>query len=151
MFGKVLRSMELFLFQMDFQNFWYETLFWEKLLLRMTASSLDSLHEPLERIYSPSRCVNNRLEGETESSRGKTRRRDGGRFFFKRCNSLSPSVCLEALRSLLFGKARRLRSPFKKEDQECRVRCLIMLCSGMMFTAVVKLKDGRFEGKMPFV
>jgi len=25
------------------------------------------------------------------------------------------------------------------------------LCSGMMFTAVVKLKDGRFEGKMPFV
>lgn len=64
--------MELFLFQMDFQNFWYETLFWEKLLLWMTASSLDSLHEPLERIYSNSRCVNNRLEGETESSQAKT-------------------------------------------------------------------------------
>ncbi len=58
-------------FPNGFPNFWYETLFWEKLLLRMTASSLDSLHEPLERIYSNSRCVNNRLEGETESSQAK--------------------------------------------------------------------------------
>lgn len=148
MFGKVLRSMELFLFQMDFQNFWYETLFWEKLLLRMTASSLDSLHEPLERTYSNSRCVNKRLQGETESSQAKLTVRMVVHF-------LNPvTLPLRASQNSLessFGKALKLHSPFKKEDQECRVRCLIMLCSGMMFTAVVKLKDGRFEGKMPFV
>lgn len=33
----------------------------------------------------------------------------------------------------------------KEEEKECRIACLIMLYSGMVFTVAVSLKDGRFE------